>query len=50
LREAFPVETAPRYLIRDRDGIFGAEVRRCLASLNIEEVVTAPRSAWQNPY
>jgi transposase InsO family protein len=50
LREAFPFETSPLYLIRDRDGIYGTEVRRCLASLNVEEVVTAPRSAWQNPY
>jgi transposase InsO family protein len=50
LREAFPFETAPRYLIRDRDGIYGDEVRRCLESLHIEEVVTAPRSPWQNPY
>jgi putative transposase len=50
LRHAFPFETAPRYLIRDRDGIYGAEVRRCLASLHIEEVVTAPRSPWQSPY
>lgn len=33
LREAFSFETAPRYLIRDRDGIYGAEVRRCLESL-----------------
>jgi transposase InsO family protein len=50
LLQAFPFETAPRYLIRDRDGIYGHEVRRCLASLSIEEVVTAPRSPWQNPY
>ncbi|HEY7424636.1 MAG TPA: integrase core domain-containing protein [Gemmataceae bacterium] len=50
LREAFPFETAPRYLIRDRDGIYGAEVRRCLAGLPIEEVLTAPRSPWQSPY
>jgi putative transposase len=50
LREAFPFETAPRYLIHDRDGIFGAEVRRCLANLNVEEVVTAPRSPWQNAH
>jgi hypothetical protein len=50
LREAFPFDTAPRYLIRDRDGIFGEEVRQCLAHLGIEEVVTAPRSPWQNPY
>jgi len=50
LREAFPFETSPRYLIHDRDGIYGAEVRHCLDSLNIEEVLTAPRSPWQNPY
>jgi hypothetical protein len=50
LRETFPFETAPRYLIRDRDGISGSEVRRCLAGLNNEEVVTAPRSPWQNPF
>jgi putative transposase len=50
LREAFPFDTAPRYLIRDRDGCYGAEVRRCLAGMGVEEVVTAPRSPWQNPY
>jgi transposase InsO family protein len=50
LRQAFPFETAPRYLIRDRDAIYGDEVCRCLTSLGIEEVVTAPRSPWQNPY
>jgi putative transposase len=50
LREAFPFERAPRYLIHDRDGIFGKAVRRCLASLNVEEVVTAPRSPWQNAH
>jgi transposase InsO family protein len=49
LRQAFPFDSVPRYLIRDRDGIYGDEVRRCLASLNVEEVVTAPRSPWQNP-
>jgi putative transposase len=41
---------APRYLLRDRDGIYGNEVRRRIASLCIEEVLTAPRSPWQNPY
>jgi transposase InsO family protein len=49
LRQAFPFETAPRYLIRDRDGIYGAEVTGCLTSLGIEEVLTAPHSPWQNP-
>ena len=50
LRQAFPFDEAPRYLIRDRDGIYGEEVRRCLKALGIEEVVIAPRSPWQNPF
>lgn len=50
LREAFPFESAPRYLIRDRDSIYDREVKHCLTTLNVEAVVTAPRSPWQNPY
>jgi transposase InsO family protein len=50
LREAFPYGEAPRYLIRDRDGIYGEEVRRCLRGMDIEEVVIAPRSPWQSPF
>jgi putative transposase len=50
LREAFPFDTAPRYLIHDRDSIFGDAVGRCFTGLNVEEVVIAPRSPWQNPY
>jgi transposase InsO family protein len=50
LREAFPFETAPQYLLRDRDATYGREVRDCLRALNVEEVVSAPRSPWQNPY
>ena len=48
--EAFADRETPRYLIRDRDGIYGNEVRRRLNSLRIEEVLTAPRSPWQNAY
>ena len=48
--EAFADRDAPRYLIHDRDGIYGNEVGRRIASLHIEEVLTAPRSPWQNPY
>ena len=48
--EAFPFDTAPRYLIRDRDCIYGARFRNRVKSLGIEEVITAPRSPWQNPY
>jgi transposase InsO family protein len=50
LREAFPFDEAPRYLIRDRDSTYGPEVRQCLRNLGIEEVVIAPSSPWQNPY
>jgi hypothetical protein len=49
IREAFPWE-APKYLIRDRDAIFGGELVALTKSMGIEEVVTAPRSPWQNPY
>jgi transposase InsO family protein len=48
--EAFPWETAPSYLIRDRDGIYGDEFTRCVHSLGIKQVVTARRSPWQNGY
>ena len=48
--EAFADRDAPRYLIRDRDGVYGNEVRLRIASLHIEEVLTAPQSPWQNPY
>jgi transposase InsO family protein len=48
--EAFAERDAPRYLIRDRDRVYGDEVRRGIASLGIEEVLTTPRSPWQNPY
>jgi transposase InsO family protein len=48
--EAFPWDTAPRYLLRDRDGVYGADFRRRVASMGIEDVVTAPRSPWQSPY
>jgi putative transposase len=48
--EAFAERAAPRYLIRDRDGVYGNEVRSRIASLQIEEVLTAPQRPWQNPY
>ncbi len=50
LVEAFPFDTAPRYLIRGGDGIFGREVTRRIESLGMEEIVTAPTSPWQNAY
>jgi len=48
--EAFPEETAPRFLLRDRDQIYGQEFRRRVHGMKIEEVITAPHSPWQSPY
>jgi transposase InsO family protein len=48
--EAFPIDTAPRYLLRDRDAIYGKTVQQRIKSLAIEDVLTAPRSPWQNPF
>ena len=49
LREAFPWEWAPRFLVRDRDCAFNAWADTATA-MNIDEVLTAPRSPWQNAY
>jgi putative transposase len=48
--EAFANQNPPQYLLRDRDRIYGQEVRLRISSLQMEEVLTAPRSPWQNPY
>ena len=48
--EAFPWDTSPKYLIRDRDSIYGSYFRQRVTNMGIKEVVTAPRSPWQNPY
>jgi putative transposase len=48
--EAFPWDTAPRYLLRDRDGVYGVEFSSRVKGMGICEVKTAPRSPWQNPY
>ena len=50
LVEAFPEDSAPRWLLRDRDSIYDEHVRRRIASLGITEVVSSPLSPWQNPY
>lgn len=47
---AFPYEEAPRFLLRDRDGIYGDQFTDRMKGMGIEEVPTAPRSPWQNPY
>jgi len=48
--EAFPWDPAPRYVLRDRDTIYGGRFRRRVRSLGTEEVRIAPRSPWQSPY
>ena len=48
--EAFPFDESPRYLLRDRDNIYGAHFQQRGRNMGIEEVVIAPRSPWQNPY
>jgi transposase InsO family protein len=48
--EAFPWNERPRYLLRDRDRIYGASFRQRARHMGIEEVLIAPRSPWQNPY
>jgi transposase InsO family protein len=48
--EAFPFETAPKYLLRDRDQIYGQEFRKQVEVMKIEEVLSAPRSPWQRAY
>jgi len=42
--EAFPWDTAPKYLLRDQDGIYGDTFQRRVQSMGIKEVLTAPRS------
>jgi transposase InsO family protein len=48
--EAFPWNDAPRYILHDRDRIYGAHWRQRIRNMGIKEIMTAPRSPWQNPY
>ena len=48
--EAFGDGKLPRFLIRDRDAVYGSTFRERAKALGIEEVVIAPRSPWQSPY
>ena len=48
--EAFPYDEAPRFLLRDRDGIYGQDFRQRVKHMDIEQVVTAFRSPWQKDY
>jgi len=48
--EAFPYDTPPRFLLRDRDSVYGDVFRWRVKGMGIEEVITAYRSPWQNPF
>src|SRR5229473_3367151 len=50
ITEAFPWDMAPRYLIRDRDRIYGIVVTRRLRAMGIRDMPTAPASPWQNGF
>jgi len=50
LVEAFPGETAPQYLLRDRDAVYGQVFQQHVAGLGRAQVLTALRSPWQNSH
>ena len=50
LREAFPWDSAPGYLLRDRDRIFGKAFVDQVRAMGIKQVLSAPRSPWQRAY
>lgn len=50
IAEAYPWGDVPTYLQRDRDATFGNTFRRQVNGMGIEELVSAPRSPWQNGY
>ncbi len=50
IKEAFPWDSAPRYLPHDRDPAFQAECTGTIKAMGIENIQTAPQSPWQNPF
>jgi transposase InsO family protein len=50
ITEAFPWDGAPRYMIRDRDRIYGTVVTRRLRAMGIRDKPIAPASPWQNSF
>jgi putative transposase len=50
LVEAFPWDTAPEYLLRYLDAVYSEGFQRRVTSLDVEQVLTGPRSPWQNAY
>jgi transposase InsO family protein len=48
--DTFPEDSAPSYLLRDRDTVYGHPFRQRVKGMRISEVLTAPQSPWQNPF
>jgi putative transposase len=48
--EAFPNDTVPSYLLRDRDRVYGEQFRHRVKGMRITEVLTASHCPWQNPF
>jgi putative transposase len=48
--DAFPDDSAPPYLLRDRDAVYGRVFRQRVKGMGVGEVLTAPQSPWQNPF
>jgi transposase InsO family protein len=48
--DAFPDDSAPSYLLRDRDRVYREQFRHRVEGMRIQEVLTAPHSPWQNPF
>ena len=48
--DAFPEDTTPAYLLRDRDQVYGDAFHHRVKGMGIAEILTAPHSPWQNPF
>jgi putative transposase len=48
--DAFPDDSAPSYLLRDRDQVYGQQFRHRVKGMRIAEILAAPHSHWQNPF
>jgi putative transposase len=48
--DVFLYDSAPSYLLRDRDQVYGEQFQHRVKGMRIEEVLTAPQSPWQNPF
>ena len=46
----WPWDTAPRFLVRDRNGIYGSAFQRIALAMGIDDVLAAPQAPWQNPF